>query len=905
MRWWSELKFIIRKLNRRRAESELEEEMRTHLELEAEEQIADGRSPQAASHAAHRIFGNVLISREKARSSWGFGRLESWWKDVRYSGKALSRSPGYTIAAVITLGLGIGVNSTIYSGINAILFRPLAGVTTPEQLCRINLPYQSGDGFEWVPYPEYLEIMQSNRSLTGLAAYVPDNMEIGLKGQLHQTMRGEVVSGNYFQVLGVRPALGRMLMPEDDQYGSGNAIVLGNAVWRNQFAADPEIIGKEITIENHGFIIAGVAPANFHGAQPPTDTGFWITITKGADLKLLNMTSIDPDDRGFSLLGRIKPDIHLNQVKAEMELFFANFGQIKPRVYQNRYVDVISSRGFGLSRGDGKLLLSVGGIVVTVVGILLLITCANVAGLQLTRAMTRRKEIAVRLALGASRRRVMRLLLADSILTALLGGVLAIALSYLTTAILGQTLSMMMLSQADSETVGMLLDFSPDWYVFAVTLVLSIAAGFACGLVPALQSSKGELTAAMKSEATLQTMRNRRLSWHNALIVMQVAGTIVLLITAGLFLHSFRQTMQIDPGFQPENLFFTKIMIGRNRSSPTQNTQFFQELQRRAMVLPNVKSVAVGEGPLLEGGTGRYELWPEGAEQKPFGDERVNGYFTTPKFLETVGISLLAGRDFNEQDLSNWSNVAVINKTIAVRAFPGQNPIGRRLRLSSGRNRKQGDMVEVIGVVEDSKYGQLWEDPLPLIYRPVAHYSGFRSNYMAVFVRTNQDPTATLPAMAKLIHSIDPEVSFTQLTMEESLRNHVLLVKVASSFFAIFGVMGLMLASVGLLGVMGFSVVRRTREIGIRMALGADRNKIVRKIIGEGLALTLVGIVIGLLAAVGLTHALSGFIIGINHLDPLSYGGTIVVMITATLIACYFPARRASKVDPMIALRCE
>src|SRR5262245_46967651 len=903
MRWWSELKFIIRKMNRRRAEKELEEEIRTHLDLEAEEQIADGCSPQAARHAAHRSFGNVLISSEHTRSIWGFGRLESWWKDVRYSGKALSRSPGYTSAAVITLALGIGVNSTIYSGINAILFRPLAGVLNPEQLCRINLPYQSGRGFEWVPYPDYLEIMQSNRTLIGLAAYVPHNMELGLKGHLHQSLRGEVVSGNYFQVLGVRPALGRMLMPEDDQHGSGNAIVLGNTAWRNSFAADPEIIGKEITIGNHSFIIVGVAPANFHGAQPPTDTGFWITIAKGADLKLMNMTSIAPDGRGFSLIGRIKPDIQLNQVKAEMELFFANFGQIKTRVYQNRYADVMSGRGFGYTRSDGNVLLSIGGIVVTVVGILLLITCANVAGLQLTRTMTRGKEIAVRLALVASRLRVIRLLLTDTIITALLGGVLAMALSFTTTATLSQAISM--IAPSDPETVGMLLDFSPDWYVFTVTLVLSIAAGFACGLVPALQSSKGELTAAMRSEATLQTIRIRRLSWHNALIVMQVAGTIVLLITAGLFLHSLRRTMQIDPGFRPANLFFTKIMIARNRSSPTQITQFFQDLQRRVMVLPNVKSVAVGEAPLLEGRIARYVIRPEGTEEKPFGDERVNSYFTTPRFFETVGITLVAGRDFNERDLSNWPNAAVINKTIAVRAFPGQNPIGRRLLLTPGHQRRQGDMVEVIGVVEDSKDGELWEDPLPLIYRPVAHYSGYSGGYMAVFVRTNQDPAATLPAMAQLIHSIDPEVSFTQRTMEEALRDHVLPMKVASSFFAIFGVMGLMLASVGLLGVMGFSVVRRTREIGIRMALGADRKKIVRKIIGEGLALTLVGIVIGVLAAGGLTRALSGFIFGINHLDPLSYGGTIGVMIIATLIACYFPARRASKVDPMIALRCE
>jgi macrolide transport system ATP-binding/permease protein len=901
MRWWNELKFIIRKLNRRRAAAELEAEIRTHLELETNERIEAGHSPEEAHYAARRVFGNVLIAKENSRAVWGFGLLELLWNDLRYGAKTLQKTPGFTLAAVLTLGLGIGVNTAVYSVINAIFFKPLQGTHKPEQLCRIKLLNQSGGGFEWVPYPDYLEIKQTSHTLTGLAAYVNENMEMGFKEQLHQTVRGEVVSGNYFQVLGVSAAIGRVLTPEDDTYGAGNALVLGHATWRNLFRSDPEIIGKEIMIGKQGFIIAGVAPANFHGAQPPTDAGYWITITKGSALNLMKMTDIKPDSRGFSLIGRLKPESNLRQLKTEMELVFSQFRQFRPKIYQNRFVGVESGGGFGLSSGDGKAMFILLGVATTVVGIILLIACANVAGLQLTRAMSRRREIAVRLALGASRGHVACLLLTESLLLAMLGGAIAIALSFNTTALLSQSLGMIV--PTDPETVGLLLDFSPDWYVFIATSLISISVGIVCGLVPTLQASKADLIDVTKSEASLQTTRIRKLSWHNVLVVMQTAGSLVLLTAAGLFLRSVQRTMQVDPGFQTHNLLFTKIMVDRGRATPYQEYQLFRELQSRAALLPNVKSVSVGEAPLLERNGGRHVMITDSTEQKPFGDKKVESFFVTPKFLETAGIQVVAGRDFTEQDLQDSRRVVIINETIARRAFPGQNPIGRHLRLIPDFVSEQDDPVEIIGIAKDVKYHSLWDEPMPFIYRPIIRYTGYRGNYMVMFVRTYHDPAATLLPIAKLIRSIDPEASFTQSTMDQSIRNSLLPAKFASAFFAIFGAMGLILASIGLLGVMGYAVARRTKEIGVRMALGADRNNVLRMVIGDGLALTFTGIGIGLLAAAGLTRVLSGFLYGISHLDLLSYGGTILVLLMAALLACYFPARKASRVDPMTALR--
>jgi macrolide transport system ATP-binding/permease protein len=902
MRWWNEFKFIIRKLNRRRAAEELEEEIRIHLELETLEKIADGSSPEDACHAARRNFGNVLIAKEKSRAVWGFGLLEILWNDLRYSAKTLQKTPGFTLAAVLTLGLGIGVNTAIYSGINAIFFKPMAGAQNPEQLCRIKLLHQSGGGFEWVPYPDYLEIKQTNRTLTGLAAYVKENMELGFKGQAHQTVRGEVVSGDYFQVLGVRASLGRELTPEDDTYGAGNAVVLGHAAWRNLFAADPEIIGKEIMIGRQGFIVVGIAPADFHGAHLPIDAGFWITITKGAALNLMKMTGIGPNNRGFSLIGRINRESDLRRVKAEMELFFSNLRQIRPEVYRTRLAAVESAHGFGISSGDGKWLFTPLIVTIAVVGIILLIACANVASLQLTRAMARRKEIAVRLALGASRGRIVGLLLTESLLLAGLGGALAAALSFNAAALLSRSLGMIISS--DSETLGLQLDFSPDWYVFIVTMLISISSGFICGLIPALQASRSDLTEVTKSEASLPSIRVRRLSWHNMLVILQIAGSLVLVIGAGLFLRSFQQTMLVDPGFELKHLLSATITVNRNTSRPQAN-HFFQELQSRVASMPGVKSVSVGEGPLLGGNRRRHILITEGTEQRPFADKHTLSFYIAPKFFETVGIQLIAGRDFNEQDLRGSQKIVIINETIAQRAFPGQNPIGRRLRLIPDRNRDKSDPVVIVGVVKDAKYHSLMEEQVPYIYRPVEHYLGYHSNFMVLFVRTHHDPAATLPALAKLIRSLDPEAIFEQSTMDEALQSKILPVKITSAFFGIFGTMALILASVGLLGVIGYSVARRNKEIGIRMALGADRNNVLRMIIGEGLALAFTGIVIGVLAAAGLTRVLARFLYGISHLDPISYGGTILVLLMAALLACYFPARKASKVDPMNALRHE
>jgi predicted permease len=811
------------------------------------------------------------------------------WQDLRYGARMLAKAPGFTLLAVVTLALGIGANTAIFSGVNAVLFRPLPATREPERLCYVNLEGAN------VSYAEYLDFQARSRLLEGLAAY---NSGTGLTAEWrfdgrYQPMLGDLVSGNFFQALGVTAALGRLLTPEDESAGAENAVVVSDGAWRNYFAADPGIVGKQVLINDQGFTVVGVTAPAFQGPKQPYTPAWWIAVRK-APLP----TSFDEQRQAFNLIGRLKPGINSRQAQAELEVIFAGFKHLKPEAYKNRFVSVEPVRGFRTPSSERAKLYPMMAVAVAVVGLTLLIACANIASFLLARAIRLRKEIAVRLALGASRWRVVRMLLAESLLLALLGGAAAAALSFWATDLLSYSLSLI-------GSRSLRRDFSPDWQVFGATLLISLLVGVVCGLAPALQALKADLTAGLKVEAGLLGSGFRRLSWRNALVVAQVAGAMVLLAGSGLFLRSARQALRFELGFDAQNLAFNQISIGGRYQSTPQAAQFFRDLQSRVAALPEAQSICLAEGSLLDGQgyLRRHKLSIAETEEMPFGDRELESFVISPNYFATIGVPLTSGRDFAERDLDSSSRVVIINESLARRAFPGQNPVGRQLRLLTGLNRENGEPLEIIGVAKDSTHHKLGEEIEPILYRPIKQYFGYRSNYVALFVRTRREPGAILPSVANLIKSLNPEVSFSQYTLAENIARQTLPSRITSAFFGLFGALGLLLAAVGLSGTLAYAVARRVKEIGVRMALGADRANVLRMIIGEGLALTSAGIAIGLLLALALTRALSSYLYGISAADPLTYFATTLILIIVALLACYFPARRAADIDPMTALR--
>jgi predicted permease len=890
-------------------EAEIVEELSQHLEDRYAESLAGGAMADEAYRAALTELRDTeslqqalrQVEREVSQepvvlgTNRRFNMIGGVWQDLRYGARMLAKTPGFTLLAVITLALGIGANTAIFSGINAVLFRPLPATREPERLCNVTIKGRD------MAYAEYEDFQARSRLLEGLAAYCSfREADWRFDGQ-YQRLVGEVVSGNYFQVLGGAAAIGRALATEDEAASAENAVVLSDRAWRNHFASDHGIVGKQVLINDRGFTVVGVAAPAFKGPAQPFTPDWWMAARKEGSPRISKQ---EPD---FSLIGRLKPGVSPRQAQAELAVIFAGFNHLKPEAYQDRSVSVEPARGFVIPSDDGGSWYRTMATAVAVVSLTLLIACANIASFLLARARRRRKEIAVRLALGASRSRIARMLLAESLLLAGLGGAAAAVLSFWSAALLSYGLSLVQEGLRWNPAFRG-WDLTPDWRVFGATLLISLLVGIVCGLAPALQASKGDLTAGLKDEAGLPGSGFRRLSWRNALVVAQVAGALVLLAGSGLFLRSAQQALRFDLGFETRQLAFNRIELPRKPGPALKDAQLYRDLQSRAAALPEAQSVCLSDGSLLDGTGYRdgYKLQAPGAEQMPPGDRVFGSLFISPNYFATIDLPLTSGRDFTESDLAGSSRVVIINEALARLAFPGQDPVGRQARLI--RRKAWGgnvEPVEIIGVAKDATNNKLGGDIEPIIYLPLNRKFFEETDRVVLIVRTRRDPAAIFPSVASLAKSLGPEVRFKQYTLAENIARQTLPSRIASAFFGLFGALGLLLAAVGLSGVLAYAVAQRAKEIGIRMALGADRADVLRMIIGEGLALTLAGVVTGLLLALALTRALASYLYGVSPADPLTYLATTLTLIFVALLACYFPARRAAGVDPMTALRQE
>jgi predicted permease len=802
----------------------------------------------------------------------------------------LWKSPGFTLVAVAVLALGIGANTTIFSMINGLLLRPLVGVETPDRLVAVYTSDYSSGLYGSSSYPDYLSFRDGANSFETLAAY--ESAVASLTGNDEpERLRGESVTGNYFQTLGVGAFAGRTLLPEDEATAGGNpVVVLSHNLWQRRFNSDPTLVNRTITLDGRAHTVVGIAAENFRGLHLGAPPEFWLPMMPPPD------EPAERGSRGLMIVGRLRAGATAEAAGAQLKAIAARLAQDFPdtnrgtleRPDEPRPVTVTAESRIGPKQRE--TIAGVTGMLMLMVGLVLLIACANVANLLLARASVRRREIAIRLALGSGRLRLVRQLLTESMCLAMLGGLLGLLLTLWTSDFLPKFFP--------AEDAGG-LDLSVDWRVLAFTLVVSLLTGVVFGLVPALQASRQNLLSALKDDTGAPEVRGfGRFGLRNALVVVQVALSLILLICAGLFMRSLRAASSSDPGFNAENVLLTRMETRGVKMGREEEQLFYQRVQEQVTALPGVRSVALSYIVPVSGGGMRTSVFIEGYQPKPNEDTELNTNIVSPNYFKTMGIPFVQGRDFGAADTKGAPGVVIVNEEFARRYFGGANPLGKRVRTDS-----EGPYLEVVGVAKNAKYRRLLEEPLPFFYTPLAQ-GGMSS--MTLLVRTNGDPLDVLPSVRAELKNLNKNLTLYQINtlttqLSEALSNE----RMVAVLLTVFGVAALLLAAIGLYGVMSYAVARRTHEIGVRMALGAGKGDIIRLVLWQGMLLLFIGSVAGLAASFALTRLMSSLLYGVSATDPLTFVGITALLSVVALLACYVPARRATRVDPMVALRYE
>ncbi|MBI3666143.1 MAG: ABC transporter permease [Acidobacteria bacterium] len=816
--------------------------------------------------------------------------MRAFIQDFRYGIRTLLRSPGFTALVVVSLALGIGANTSIFSMVKAVVLRPLPGVQDAQKLVMLMGLGKTGRFFTF-SYPNYKDFRDRNEAFSALIA--TSTTPLSLSGESGPSSRpervwGELVTGNYFSVLGVNAVRGRTITPEDDGTpGAHPVAVVSYGLWQRRFGSDPNLVGKTIRLNGHPFTAIGVASPGFGGSTVGLTMDVFVPMMTQAQVIPLGDWLNQRDTGWLIVLGRLKPGVSLGQAQAEAKTIARQLEQEHPQTGLERGYDMAA---FPLSQapfGARKELSPVLALLMAVVGLVLLIACANVTNLLLARGAGRRREIAIRLALGAGRWRVARQLLTESLLLALLAGVAGVLLALWATDLLS--------TFRPPSPLPIAIDTSLDGRVLAFTTLISLATGLLFGLAPALRTSRPDLVTALKDEASAGGYRKSRL--RSLLVIGQLSLSLVSLIAAGLLLRGLNKARQVNAGFDPSNVLLTSLDLHPLRYSESQGRVFYRQMLERLSSLPGVRSASLAS--LVPLGIGQRRC--DGVEIPGYTPRRdedmcIDLNVVGPSYLQTMGIPLVRGREFNLEDTEDHRAVAVINEAIGRRFWPGQDPIGKTF-VTAGRSRV------VIGVARDSKYLSLRENALPYIYLPLLQQY---EPMMTLHVKTAGDPMSLLVAVRGEIQSMNPDLPLFEIrTLAEHMGGSVFGERMASTMLGVFGALALLLASVGLYGVMSYAVSQRTHEVGVRMALGAEQGDILRLILRQGLMLVLMGIGVGVAAAWAVSRFLSGFLYGVSATDLATFAGVSTLLAAVAMLACYLPARRATKVDPMTALRYE
>jgi len=825
-------------------------------------------------------------SRRQRRRDFGAEIMNDIFRDLQYSFRMLIRSPLFTVAAVVTLALGIGLNAATFSAVNGTLLRPLAGVEEPEELVQI---YRRWAGIEYgsVSIPHF----QSLRDETGevfqdVAAWGFVPMSVSADDRTERTM-GLMVSANFFQTYGVVPELGRPFLPGEESVGPGAhpVIVLGHAYWQGRFGGDPAIVGQSIILNGHPFQVVGVAPPEFKGPMNFAEIPIYAPIMMQRELMPGSDLIQARGNNMMTAVGRLRPGVTVERAREALDAQLLSLRERFPDHYDDQLgTTLVLQDEAGIHPIFRNAQVGMSAVMMAVVGILLLIACVNVANLFLVRARERRREMGIRLSLGAGGRRIIQQLLTESVVFSVLAGGVGLVVAHLA---LGA------LERFQPPVDGPFrIDVGIDNRVLFFTLGISVLAGLIFGLAPALQAANPETVSAVKGESSSRSGRSRVSS---TLVVLQMALSIVLLISSGLFIRSLRGATEIDPGFRdPASLATLSVDPGLQGYDEARAQDFFDRLQEEVGAMPEVTSVGmVNYLPLSLSGSDR----GVGIPGYEFAEDELRSIlysYITEGYLETMGIQLLEGRAFTRADNPDGTPVIIVNKRFAERFWPGQSALGKIVE-TAGADR------EVVGVVETGKYRSLGEEPMAFMYFP--HRERFEFS-MTLVARTRDDPQAVIGSIRNIVQQLDPNMPvFDVRTMENHMGIALLPARLGGEVLGSFGLLGLLLAAVGVYGVMAYSVAQRTRELGIRVAVGADRGSVVKLVLGEGLKLAGIGIVLGLVAAAGAAQLIKGLLYNTGALDPVAFLGVPFVLLSVAFLAVYIPARRAASVDPMKALK--
>jgi putative ABC transport system permease protein len=810
-------------------------------------------------------------------------------QDLRYGARMLLKSPGFTLIAVITLALGIGANTAIFSLVNSILLRQLP-FRQPERLVRVDSRRLAPGKYSFT-LPDFIDYRDQNQSLSGIAAFTSWSANFTDQGEPEQ-LQGLRISANAFELLGVEAVAGRVLAPGDDTPGQQHVAVLSYGLWRRRFGADPQLVGKKLTLNGASYTVVGVLPPQFFFPTPLREAELAVPLAPDAD----PLRGVRTSTNFLRALGRLKPGVTREQAEADLTAVAQRLRQQYP-VANRQKLGVTLSPLHEEVVGSFRLMLWV---LLGAVGVVLLITCVNLANLTLARATGRRREMAIRAALGATRRRLVQQLATESLLLALFGAGLGLLLAFY---------GIGLLLALSPETLPRAGEVSIDFRVLGFTLALSLLAGALFGLAPAWQATRVSLNEELKGSGRGASGGERQNRARSLLVVSEIALSVVLLAGAGLLIKSFLRLQAVNPGFEAENALAIRLSLPKAQySNRAAVTVFYEKLRPRLESLPGVEAVGFVSALPLSGTSFSIPFTIEGRATSPDEAQRADYRAVDAGYFRALKIPLIAGREFNGRDAAEAPPVALISQNLARLHWPNGNPLGARLRIND--NNQGPRPVEVVGVVGDVKHLSLDGEPAPHIYLPVhqAHEDGvaWLTNTQYWLLRTTVDPLTLSAAARREIQAVDRNAPASNIrTMEQYLAASVAPRRFNLRLLTIFAASALVLAATGLYGVISYGVAQRKRELGIRIALGARPGDVLKLVTGEGMALAIIGVALGLMAALALTRVMEGLLFGVSATDPLTFMVIALLLMFVALLACYIPARRATKVDPLIALKSE
>ena len=895
-----------------RAERELAREVASHLALLADEFERRGMNPQEARLAAKRAYGGVEQVKELQREERSFVWLEQALQDIRLAWRNIAKNPGFTLIVIVTLALGIGVNATLFSGYNAVALKPLP-VADPNEVVRLERWRESGfrgDLQYAFSYPEYAYCRDHNDVFLSLvAASWPHQVLVEKRDNIAlqpEMAAAQLVSANYFADLGVSPQLGRTFLPEEDRVPGANSVtVISYPFWQRRFHADPQVLGKIVHINGTAFTVIAIAPEKFSGTSTvPQVPDLWVPLSMQKQLVSGSDWLHEPDNPKLQILARLRASTTVKRAQAEADSLIRQFATtFKPR---DKTISTTLQRTAFFGNTDDLRFKAVVAVLMLIVGSVLVVACANVANMLLARGASRHREIGVRLALGASRGRIIRQLLSESVLLALLGGIGGLLASLWTTKLVWISIEQVFFGLFPGH-VAFKLDLSPDFRVFAYALALSVMTGFLFGLSPALQFSRADLTVALKDEGSSLGRRWSRSRIRGFLVALQVTVSMVLLISTGLLLRGLVRSQAADPGFETQKLVHLSGDFG---SDLAKSISLERRLVDRLQTVPGINTATLGTVPLL--GTWTPPIVIEGKRTAQIqSSDRTLASYASDTYFDTLGIPMLRGRTFTRREAESSSHVAVISESTTRRFWPGENPLGKRFKLDLDFRGKLTEF-EVVGIAKDIRFANLTRIDPTHVYVPTD-----AKNFYAILFRSQGDPETAMASVRDAVQAMDRSLlpSLWLRTIEKGpLHVHKSLAQTYAMYAGILTFLALTLAGLGIYGVMAYLVSQRTSEIGIRMALGAAQKDVVRAIVVNGLQPVFVGVLLGIVGAAGVSWALHATLVfpgsmdvlyGVPFYDPQTFLGLTCFLIVVATIASYVPARRAVRIDPMMALRYE